>query len=92
MTPSNGYILTMVYIETLWKNRFIFFRTTEQALTIFGRKFPNKVWHSSHMTSDILIGPNKKMVSHHLLKLFYDELHSFFTFFALNFDKKLAVE
>jgi hypothetical protein len=25
-------------------------------------------------------------------KLFYDELHSFSTFFALNFDKKLAVE
>jgi hypothetical protein len=24
--------------------------------------------------------------------LFYDELHSFSTFFALNFDKKLAVE
>ena len=28
-------------------------------------------------------------VSRHL---FYDELHSFSTFFALNFDKKLAVE
>jgi hypothetical protein len=28
----------------------------------------------------------------HLLKLFYDELCSFSTFFALNFDKKLAVE
>jgi hypothetical protein len=27
-----------------------------------------------------------------LLKLFYDELRSFSTFFALNFDKKLAVE
>ena len=24
--------------------------------------------------------------------VFYDELHSFSTFFALNFDKKLAVE
>jgi hypothetical protein len=24
--------------------------------------------------------------------LFYDELHSFSTFYALNFDKKLAVE
>jgi hypothetical protein len=24
--------------------------------------------------------------------LFYDELHSFSTFFALNFNKKLAVE
>jgi hypothetical protein len=31
-------------------------------------------------------------VSRHLLKLFYDELHSFSTFFALNFNKKLAVE
>jgi hypothetical protein len=31
-------------------------------------------------------------VSRHLLKLFYDELRSFSTFFALNFDKKLAVE
>ena len=31
-------------------------------------------------------------VSRHLLKLFYDELHSFSTFLALNFDKKLAVE
>ena len=27
-----------------------------------------------------------------VLKLFYDELRSFSTFFALNFDKKLAVE
>jgi hypothetical protein len=27
-----------------------------------------------------------------VLKLFYDELHSFSTFFALNFNKKLAVE
>jgi hypothetical protein len=26
------------------------------------------------------------------LKLFYDELRSFSTFFALNFDKKVAVE
>jgi hypothetical protein len=26
------------------------------------------------------------------LKLFYDELRSFSTFFALNFNKKLAVE
>jgi hypothetical protein len=31
-------------------------------------------------------------VSRHLLKLFYDELCSFSTIFALNFDKKLAVE
>ena len=35
---------------------------------------------------------SKFPVSRHLLKLFYDELHSFSTFFALNFDKKLAVE
>jgi hypothetical protein len=27
-----------------------------------------------------------------LLKLFYDKLRRFSTFFALNFDKKLAVE
>jgi hypothetical protein len=32
------------------------------------------------------------MLSRHLLKLFYDELCSFSTFFALNFDKELAVE
>jgi hypothetical protein len=31
-------------------------------------------------------------VGRHLLKLFYDELRSFSSFFALNFDKKLAVE
>jgi hypothetical protein len=31
-------------------------------------------------------------VSRHLLKLFYEELRSFSTFFAPNFDKKLAVE
>ena len=31
-------------------------------------------------------------VRRHLLKPFYDELCSFSTFFALNFDKKLAVE
>jgi hypothetical protein len=35
---------------------------------------------------------SKFPVSRHLLKLSYDELHSFSTFFALNFDKKLAVE
>ena len=35
---------------------------------------------------------SKFPVSRHLLKLFYDELCSFSTFFALNFDKKLAVE
>ena len=35
---------------------------------------------------------SKFPVSRHLLKLFYDELHSFSTFFAVNFDKKLAVE
>jgi hypothetical protein len=34
----------------------------------------------------------KFSVSRHLLKLFYDELRSFSSFFALNFDKKLAVE
>ena len=35
---------------------------------------------------------SKFPVSRHLLKPFYDKLHSFSTFFALNFDKKLAVE
>ena len=45
----------MVYIETLWENMFIFFRATEQTLARFGRTFPNEVWHSSHMTSDILM-------------------------------------
>ena len=35
---------------------------------------------------------SKFLVSRHLLKLFYDELRSFSTFFALNFDKNLAVE
>ena len=35
---------------------------------------------------------SKFLVSRHLLKLFYDELPSFSTFFAVNFDKKLAVE
>ena len=35
---------------------------------------------------------SKFPVSRHLLKLFYDELRSFSTFLALNFDKKLAVE
>jgi hypothetical protein len=36
---------------------------------------------------------SKFPVSRHLLKLFYDEnMHFFSTFFALNFDKKLAVE
>jgi hypothetical protein len=42
--------------------------------------------------SDSSISFSKFAVSRHLLKLFYDELHSFSTFFALNFDKKLAVE
>ena len=44
-----------IYIETLLETWFICFRTTEQTLTIFGRNFPNEVWHSSHMTSDILM-------------------------------------
>ena len=42
--------------------------------------------------SDSGISFSKFPVSRHLLKLFYDELHSFSTFFAPNFDKKLAVE
>ena len=33
----------MVYIiETLWENSFIFFRTTDQTLTIFSRNFPQR--------------------------------------------------
>ena len=39
--------------------------------------------------SDSGISFSKFSVSHHL---FYDKLHSFSTFFALNFDTKLAVE
>ena len=35
---------------------------------------------------------SKFPVIRHLLKLFYDELHSFSTFFDLNFDKMLADE
>ena len=46
-----------------------------------GNSVPIPVFHFS-----------KFLVSRHLLKLFYDELRSFSTFFALNFDKKLAVE
>ena len=42
--------------------------------------------------SDSGISFSKFPVSGHLLKLFYDELCSFSTFFALNFDKKLVVE
>ena len=42
--------------------------------------------------SDSGISFSQFPVSRHLLKLFYDELHSFPTFFALNFDKKLAVD
>ena len=41
------------------------------------------------LESDSGISFSKFPVSRHLLKLFYDELHSFSTFFALNFDKKL---
>jgi hypothetical protein len=37
------------------KNRLIFFRATEQTLTRFGRTFPNEMWHSSHMTSDVSV-------------------------------------
>jgi hypothetical protein len=42
--------------------------------------------------SDSGISFSKFPVSRHLLKLFYDELRSFSTFFDLNFDKKQAVE
>jgi hypothetical protein len=38
--------------------------------------------------SDSCISFSKFSVSRRLLKLFYDELCSFSTFFALNFDKK----
>jgi hypothetical protein len=51
MTDSRGHDLHRNSIG----NIFICFRTTEQTLTIFGRNFPNEVWHSSHMTSDILM-------------------------------------
>ena len=44
------------------------------------------------VVSDSGISFSKFPVSRHLLKLFYDELRSFSTFFALNFDNKLAVE
>jgi hypothetical protein len=44
------------------------------------------------VVSDSGISFSKFPVSPHLLKLFYDELRSFSTFIALNFDKKLAVE
>ena len=44
------------------------------------------------LVSDSGISFSKFPVSRHLLNLFYDELRSFSTFFALNFDKKLAVE
>ena len=44
------------------------------------------------VVSDSGISFSKFPVSRHLLKLFYDELCSFSTFFALNFDKKLVVE
>ena len=44
------------------------------------------------LESDSGISFSKFPVSRLLLKLFYDELHSFSTFFALNFNKKLAVE
>jgi hypothetical protein len=43
-----------------------------------------------HPKSDSGISFSKFSVSRYLLKLFYDELRSFSTFFALNFDKKLA--
>ena len=42
--------------------------------------------------SDSDISFSKFPVSRHLLKLFYDELRSFSTFFALKLDKKLTVE
>ena len=42
--------------------------------------------------SDSSISFSKFPVSRHLLKLFYDENTQFSTFFALNFDKKVAVE
>jgi hypothetical protein len=37
--------------------------------------------------SDSGISFSKFSVSRHLFQLYYDELHSFSTFFALNFDK-----
>ena len=42
--------------------------------------------------SDSGISFSKFPVSSHLFELFYDELRSFSTSFALNFDKKLVVE
>ena len=51
MTDSRGHDLHRNSMGSM----FICFRTTERTLTIFGRNFPNEVWHSSHMTSDILM-------------------------------------
>jgi hypothetical protein len=51
MTDSRAHGLHINY----GKDRLIFFRTNEETLTRFGRTFPNEVWHSSHMTSDILM-------------------------------------
>ena len=51
MTDSRGHGLHRNSME----KQVHLLRTTEQALTIFGRNFPNEVRHSSHMTSDTLI-------------------------------------
>jgi hypothetical protein len=51
MTDSRGHDLHRNSMGSM----FICFRTTVQTLSIFGRNFPNEVWHSSHTTSDILM-------------------------------------
>jgi hypothetical protein len=44
------------------------------------------------VTLDVDVVPVKVFHFRNFRHLLYDELHSFSTFFALNFDKKLAVE
>ena len=79
------------------KNICVFTVTCQKNLGSVGRHYyffffnyrQNRKYSCPVPESDSGISFSKFKVSRHL---FYDELHSFSTFFALNFDKKLAVE
>jgi hypothetical protein len=68
---------------TLFLNFFLIYNTiyfhTEQTLSIFGRNFPNEVWHSSHTTSDILMVTNWRLLSQQHPKGFEWSIKFYFT-------------
>ena len=84
------YTIIIIIIIIIRPNKKICVFTVTCQKSFYYRQ--NWKWSFPVPESNSSISFSKFPVSRHLLKLFYDELRSFSTFFALNFDKKLAVE